>query len=161
MAISQEGVLFAWGEAGLGQTGTGKKKSEPFPTIVNITSDNKIENQAKIKITQLQNGPISNSKIRLVAAGYGHTLILNEAGDIYTCGINIKGQLGLGDRKTRYNPEKLYSDILGNEVPKFKNIACGYHTSYAIDINGTAWSWGGGNLGQKNVSFVIYPKDHF
>lgn len=34
MVISEEGDLYIWGEAKLGQCGTGRKKSEPFPTKV-------------------------------------------------------------------------------------------------------------------------------
>jgi hypothetical protein len=33
-------------------------------------------------------------------------------GDLYVFGFNIKGQLGLGDRKTRTTPEMLKRDIL-------------------------------------------------
>jgi len=43
----------------------------------------------------------------MVSAGYGHTLALSEMGDLYVFGFNIKGQLGIGDRKTRYSPEML------------------------------------------------------
>jgi alpha-tubulin suppressor-like RCC1 family protein len=43
----------------------------------------------------------------MVSAGYGHTLVLSEKGDIYSFGLNIKGQLGLGDRKTRLVPTLL------------------------------------------------------
>jgi alpha-tubulin suppressor-like RCC1 family protein len=43
----------------------------------------------------------------MIAAGYGHTLALTQQGDLYTFGFNIKGQLGVGDRMTRFKPEKL------------------------------------------------------
>ncbi len=43
----------------------------------------------------------------MIAAGYGHTLALTKKGDLYTFGFNIKGQLGVGDRFTRFKPEKL------------------------------------------------------
>ena len=33
-----------------------------------------------------------------VSAGYGHTVALSALGDLYVFGLNIKGQLGLGDR---------------------------------------------------------------
>lgn len=36
---------------------------------------------------------------------------------------------------------------MGNPLPGFKKVVCGYYTSYAIDENGGLWSWGGGNLG--------------
>ena len=43
----------------------------------------------------------------MVSGGYGHTVALSELGDLYVCGFNIKGQLGVGDRKTRFTPEML------------------------------------------------------
>ena len=48
----------------------------------------------------------------MVAGGYGHTIALSELGDLYVCGFNIKGQLGLGDRITRYSPEMLTRYLL-------------------------------------------------
>lgn len=46
-------------------------------------------------------------QIKTVCGGYGHTVALSEMGDLYVFGFNIKGQLGLGDRKTRTTPEML------------------------------------------------------
>ena len=43
-------------------------------------------------------------EIKKCSAGYGHTLALSEKGDIYAFGFNIKGQLGTGDRKSRFVP---------------------------------------------------------
>lgn len=36
-------------------------------------------------------------------------------------------------------------------MPKFKDIACGFCRSFAIDESGNAWGWGGGALGFKDV----------
>jgi len=83
----------------------------------------------------------------MVAGGYGHTVAITEGGELYAWGFNLKGQLGIGDNKSKYYPTKLYRDILGNELPLFKNVACGYNNTFAIDRNGTIWSWGGGNIG--------------
>lgn len=38
--------------------------------------------------------------IKMVAAGANHSLCLTERGDIYCCGYNAKGQLGLGDERS-------------------------------------------------------------
>ena len=40
--------------------------------------------------------------------------------------------------------------MLGNQIPLFKTVKCGYNNTFAIDVNGFAWSWGGGNLGHKS-----------
>lgn len=36
-----------------------------------------------------------------MAAGLHHTIVMTQAGDIYVCGSNKDGQLGLGDTDTR------------------------------------------------------------
>lgn len=74
-----------------------------------------------------------------------------ESGEIFSWGFNIKGQLGLGDKKTRYYPQMLTRDILDHDLPNFQFVSCGFHNSFAIDEFGRLFSWGGGNLGQKNV----------
>ena len=35
-------------------------------------------------------------KIKKIAAGASHSLCLTERGDVYSCGRNAHGQLGLG-----------------------------------------------------------------
>jgi hypothetical protein len=52
---------------------------------------------------------------------------------MFSWGFNLKGQLGLGDRKSRYYPTRIRLDILGNELPKFKKVSCGSSTAYGID----------------------------
>jgi alpha-tubulin suppressor-like RCC1 family protein len=39
---------------------------------------------------------------------------LTESGDLYSWGFNIYGQLGLGDMKTRWYPERVSRDISNN-----------------------------------------------
>jgi alpha-tubulin suppressor-like RCC1 family protein len=62
----------------------------------------------------------------------------------------LKGQLGVGDKKSRYFPERIYKDILCNDLPKFKYISCGYYNTFAITREGKLYSWGSGNIGQKD-----------
>ena len=37
-----------------------------------------------------------------VAAGHHHTLFLAESGDVWACGRNTRGQLGLGSKAGSY-----------------------------------------------------------
>lgn len=43
-------------------------------------------------------------KIVQAAAGLSHTLLLSDSGDVYSCGWNGDGQLGLGDTAIRTEP---------------------------------------------------------
>jgi len=84
----------------------------------------------------------------------------------------VKGQLGVGDKLSRYYPQMLLRDIMDKDLPPFKSVACGYFNTFAVDgmnlclfeillrflESGNLYSWGGGNLGQKNVIFINKPK---
>lgn len=39
--------------------------------------------------------------VSLVAAGWNHSLVLTERGDLYACGYGLNGQLGLGDKESK------------------------------------------------------------
>ena len=97
-------------------------------------------------------------KIVKVSAGFGHTAVITDTGDIYSWGLNLKGQLGLGDKKSRYFPEKLTKDILCNDLPKFNFLSCGYHNTFAISVDGKLFSWGSGNIGQKDETLQDMPR---
>lgn len=100
----------------------------------------------------------------MAAGGFGHSLVLTTDGDIFSWGIDVKGQLGLGEtfRKSAYNkgslmePTQIEWDFSGANLPKFKYISCGSHRSFAIDIDGNAWSWGQGNIGFKDVNYFLF-----
>ena len=40
-------------------------------------------------------------------------------------------------------------------LPKFKDIACGFTSSFALDDEGHAWAWGGGFMGFKDVFILL------
>ncbi|KRW99588.1 Regulator of chromosome condensation 1/beta-lactamase-inhibitor protein II [Pseudocohnilembus persalinus] len=159
MALNTDGELYIWGEAKLGQCGTGKKPMLPKPVKVDFNPDHtEVMNQNKVKINPLSTQPQGKYNIIEISGGFGHTAIVTENGELYTWGFNIKGQLGLGDRKTRYYPVKCQIDLLGNQLPSFKSVSCGYNTTFAVDENGKLWSFGGGNLGQRNNTITDLPK---
>ena len=105
LAITDDHKLYGWGETRLGQLGTETKKNQFKPIEINFPPFEKetVSNFELNPITfDYEEGYVP--KIALVAAGYGHTLALSDRGDIYAFGMNIKGQLGLGDRESRFKP---------------------------------------------------------
>jgi alpha-tubulin suppressor-like RCC1 family protein len=79
----------------MGQLGIGKHREVRTPQLIRIFDDETNQEQ----------------RVQSCAAGYGHTACLTENGDIYTWGFNIYGQLGLGDKSTRWTPQRVKHDI--------------------------------------------------
>lgn len=86
MAISDAGALYSWGDGGCGQLGTGRVTKRDRPEEVDVGGH-----------------PVSD-----VACGWGHCIALSARdGDVYVWGFNSKGQLGLGDCRSRHTPTRL------------------------------------------------------
>jgi len=70
-------------------------------------------------------------KIKNIFCGASHNIILNNNNELYVCGYNCSGQLGLGNTKTQNTYVKLEHDC-----GKIKNIFCGaYHNIILNDKN--------------------------
>ncbi len=84
-------------------------------------------------------------EVKAVAAGYWHSLILLENGDLYTYGVNNRGQLGSGaptDYDRPVKVEGLY-DVAA--------ISAGAHHSLALLGNGDLYTFGGNYSGQLGL----------
>ncbi len=60
-------------------------------------------------------------------------IFILEKGELFTWGLNVKGQLGVGDKASRYYPQMLLRDIMDKDLPAFKSVTCGYFNTFAID----------------------------
>jgi alpha-tubulin suppressor-like RCC1 family protein len=91
------------------------------------------------------------NKIKKIACGLRHTLLLDFLGKIWACGDNRQSQLGIGDpRLTRaFNPMPVLM------VDAVTAIAAGDAHSLAVGEDNSVWSWGlnaSGQLGIGNFS---------
>ena len=91
----------------------------------------------------LRNEDINPCKIKQIAGGYGHTMILMKSGELWSCGYNYYGQLGLGDTTTK----KTFTYCLSN----VEYVACGHNFTFVIKNDGTLWSCGRNNKGQLGL----------
>ena len=98
------------------------------------------------------NSPQKNLHLSGIVAAAGgwtnHSLFLDNAGNVYTCGWNYYGQLGLGDKKDRHIPHKV------NNIPPMAcisscNAAGGYFQ--IVDEEGRVWSCGNNEDGQLGL----------
>merc|ERR1719197_1552216 len=87
-------------------------------------------------------------KIKMISCSPRHTLILSSIGNIYSCGENSEGALGLGDAAPRPSFELvMVPDTTDRDrPPSFIAVAAGSGTigshSMAIEEGGCLYSWG-------------------
>ncbi|OZJ04137.1 hypothetical protein BZG36_02837 [Bifiguratus adelaidae] len=160
LAVDTEGRLWVWGLNNFGQCGLrGQKKTtlDIIPTPQRLVLDNLGENEDE------DTRPF---KIKQIAAGEQHSLLLMESGDVYAFGRADFGQLGIsgeqvtsvvaqetlehdgeengvdelssGFKKAIYHPVKV-------SIPaKVTAISCGIHHNLALTQEGQVYAWGFG-----------------
>lgn len=112
--IDEEGSLWACGRNADGQVGIG-------------------DNDDRFGFTKV----IMDSKISSVTSSdRGHTVALDSLGDLWSCGLNKKGQLGLGD----YTNRNLFVKVKAKT--KFNSVSCSGGTTIALDVEGNIWYCG-------------------
>ena len=79
-------------------------------------------------------------KIIDIAAGANHTLIVTNAGFVYSTGCNLDGQLGQGNKVSLHEFKK----VIG--LSNIMTVAAGSHSG-AIDCDGQLYIWGTGVFG--------------
>ncbi len=52
-----------------------------------------------------------------VSAGLGHTCAISSEGELFSWGFNVTGQLGTGDKISRWEPHRVERDITCNILP--------------------------------------------
>ena len=69
------------------------------------------------------------SKMKEISAGKNHSCFLTDKGDVYSCGSNSKGQLGIG-----FMTEKEFRTVivrLRDNLEPISQVECGlYHTCF-------------------------------
>lgn len=70
LAITDDGNMYSWGEARMGQLGTGKHQDVKVPSQIQFPGD---------------------AKMKICSAGFGHSLALTHDGELFTWGFNIYG----------------------------------------------------------------------
>ncbi|EGR33218.1 hypothetical protein IMG5_058940 [Ichthyophthirius multifiliis] len=71
---------------------------------------------------------LTKKKIIKIAAGWNHSLVLTDTNDVFSCGYNAWGQLGLGDEESR----TLFTHISALAGKNVVEISAGGSHSWAI-----------------------------
>lgn len=89
-------------------------------------------------------GPIEVTDEVSVAAGAAHSLAVTSlAGRVYSWGMNELGQMGVGDRRPRFNPSYVTAGM--------RKVAAGGLHSLALSDTGVVFTWGWNAFGQLGV----------
>jgi len=97
-------------------------------------------------------------KIKMVACGDSHTMVVTGDGSVFSFGRNQNGQLGLGSKIDSMLPTQIM-DLKDHQV---ESIACGAEHTVACTSKGKtfAWGWGlYGNLGLGDNEDRLHPSE--
>ena len=121
ITLSNDGTLHSFGKNNLGQLGLGHNSMYvSLPT------------------------PIPNlPQISQVSCGADFTVCVDCEGFMWSFGYNDCGQLGTGNKATRFNiPQKIL------DIPPVLSVSCGYSHTLIITTDSNLWSCGHNNFGQ-------------
>jgi alpha-tubulin suppressor-like RCC1 family protein len=139
LLLSEQGEVYGLGYNAAGQLGLPETRSSLDQGNLEIADS---ENQSTIT-------PIP--KMREISAGAYHSLFLSSTNQIYSCGYNNLGQLGLGHQLDIDIPT-----LLPNIEPIIALSAGDFH-SLLLDIKGRAYSFGSNYFGQLGISDPRLP----
>jgi len=96
--------------------------------------------------------------ITSIAAGYAHSLVIDETGMVWSAGRNDFGQLG--NQSQEYSSLLMPVSYLSNVV----SVAAGNTHSLALTVDGEVWAWGSNTFGELGIglnaigSYITTPQ---
>ncbi|KAL0212677.1 hypothetical protein RCL1_006303 [Eukaryota sp. TZLM3-RCL] len=173
IALRSDGRVLSWGSNDNGRLGRTPTTDSPntrpglVPDLINVVT---ISTGSQHNLAVRSDGPVASwgldhqsiqncgsfSSAVNVSAGWVHSLILLEGGELWATGGNSNGQLGLGDTTQRNSPVRIGGF-------KFAAVAAGAHSNIGILTNGNVVVWGRNDLSQlgdgttahRNRPFVL------
>ena len=176
-ALDDSGTLWAWGKNGARQLGTGSVADSewamapvvagPFVAVTTrerhalaIDTHDRLWCWGRNRRGQCgrPGDPVSTptttpglGKVRDLAAGAGHSLVITEDGRLYSFGDNAVGQLGLG----RFNNGANRTPAQVGLQDDWTAVRAGGGFSLAIKRDGSLWSWDFNNRGQLGLDDTV------
>lgn len=153
MALDDNGTLWGWGKNNYHQMGLGL--------------ENKDDQLTPIKVPMPE-----GVKVKSVATGKGHVLVLTRDGDVYGWGLNSVSQIGYygyqfkgtDDEWNRYEHEPRLVLARDSENPVIEVYANG-NSSYIIRADKRIYPWGqyGSTTpeGKQSYTNLDYPEDRY
>jgi alpha-tubulin suppressor-like RCC1 family protein len=128
--ITDSGELYTLGMNDCGQLGLDHTQHQSTPQLVKS---------------------LEGTEVSMVACGLYHTIVCTAAGELFSCGKNDYGQLGLA-----HNRQVKVPTLVGlpNEMVCF--VACGYYHSVVVTTGGRTFSFGRNDYGQLGIGNKIH-----
>ncbi|KAL0450427.1 UNVERIFIED_CONTAM: PH, RCC1 and FYVE domains-containing protein 1 [Sesamum latifolium] len=142
VALSEDGLLQAWGYNEYGQLGRGI-------TCEGLQGARVIKGYARF----LDEAP-ELVKIVQVSCGEYHTAAISEEGEVYTWGLGSMGQLGHCSLQSG-DKELLPRRVVALDGIAIKDIACGGVHTCALTEKGALYAWGGVRLGSWALALKL------
>ncbi|CAF2103802.1 unnamed protein product [Brassica napus] len=138
VALSEDGLLQAWGYNEQGQLGRGVTcEGLQAPRVITAYAKFLDEAPELVKITQ-------------VSCGEYHTAAVSETGEVYTWGLGSMGQLGHVSLQSG-DKELIPRRVAGLDGVSMKEVACGGVHTCGLSLEGALYAWGGGQAGQLGL----------
>lgn len=138
-ALDSNGQVWSWGtnsQGALGNTFLNPIESRSIPQII-------------------QFGGPQQLRITAIAAGSAFGIALDENGQIWSWGSNIRGQLGQGFVSFDSNPIPVAIDINAFDGAKPLMISAGNGSVIVLNEFGQLWGWGSNRLGELSQDLPL------
>lgn len=123
MALSGDGALYTWGSGQCGRLGLGDDKDRSLPTRVRV---------------------LQRARVRHMAAGLAHSVVVTRTGRCFAFGWGEFGQLGLGHSSDTWIPTR----VAALSGVRIAGTAAGAQHTLFLAENGTIYSCGKGSRGR-------------
>lgn len=129
LALTSDGLLFAWGSNAAGELGNNSTTNSSVPTPVDMT------------------GVLAGKTIVQIAAGQSCSAVLDSNGKVYAWGSNTNGRLGDGTTTDSHVPVAVdTSGVLSGKV--VSQLSLGSSHSLVMTSDGMLFAWGSNGRGQ-------------
>ncbi|CDW84371.1 UNKNOWN [Stylonychia lemnae] len=150
-AIDQYGNLFTWGRSDVGQLGFTKGQLQKDQM-----------GYVQIQPNQLSFFTNLSKRIKQVALGEAHTIVLDHEGQVYSFGWGEHGQLGVKISETSQDNQQFTINKIQffERFPCIKICAGSVFSAALTELHGKIYVWGSGKNGQLglgNIKNSMYP----